>query len=65
MTKEYVTKDDLRQITPGKTAIYALPSLQQCLSAQAMCSQLKRTKEGTFKTTIDDENKVISITRIS
>ena len=42
MTKDKVTRNDLRNITPGKTEIFVLPSAKHCQSARTMASWLNR-----------------------
>lgn len=63
MTKDKVTRDDLRQMTVGKTVIFVLPTAQKCVSAQVMCSYLKQYEGIEFSTSIDPANRTISITR--
>lgn len=64
MTKDKVTRNDLRNITPGKTEIFVLPSAKHCQSARTMASWLNRFEGIPFSTSIDCENRTISITRL-
>lgn len=64
MNIERITKEDLKAISPGQTKIFILPTRQRCMSARSSCANMKMLGEGEFRTSIDFDNKTISITRI-
>ena len=64
MKIERMTRQMLREMVPGKTVIYELPTAKQCESARAMCGYLKAYEGIAFTTAIQPANKTIAITRL-
>lgn len=60
-----MTKQILREIVPGKTVLFELPTVAQCISARSMCVQLKAYENIAFTTAIDPKRCIISITRLN
>lgn len=65
MTKDKVTRNDLRSIEVGKTEIYVLPRAQQLESVRSMCGYLSTYEGRKFTTRTDVPNKTIVVTRLS
>lgn len=63
MTKERVTRDDLRNMRVGQTEIFVLPDAKLCESARVQSQQLARYEDMAFSCKIDVPNRTISITR--
>ena len=63
MTKDRVTRDDLRNMRVGQTEIFVLPDAKLCESARVQASWLSSYEELGFTCKIDVPNKTISITR--
>ena len=60
MTKERVTRDDLRSMRVGQTMIFELPNANVCESARVQAAQLA-AEDLAFKVTKD--GCIVSITR--
>ncbi len=56
--------NDLRAIPPGATRTFLLPNRKRCLSARVACTNLKNMGEGEWSTSIDFDERSITITRI-
>lgn len=63
MTKERVTREDLRNMRVGQTEIFVLPDAKLCESARVQAQQLARYESMAFRCRIDVPNKTIAITR--
>lgn len=64
MTKERVTRDDLRNMRVGQQLIFVLPDAKLCESARVQAAQLAAYEGMEFKCTKDIPNKTIAITRL-
>ena len=63
MTKERVSREDLRNMRVGQTEIFVLPNAKLCESARVQTAQLAAYEGLKFSCKIDIPNKTIAITR--
>lgn len=63
MTRERVTRDDLRNMRVGQTQIFVLPDAKLCESARVQASWLSAYEGLGFSCKIDVQNKTIAVTR--
>ena len=64
MTKERVTRDDVRSIEIGHTAVFTLPTAKAVVSAQVTFSTLKRLEGLVFERVRIDEPLTVAYKRI-
>lgn len=63
ITREKITRDDLREISDGETKQFKLPTAKACYSGKATAYQLQYLIGCKFKVVADFENSVLTITR--